>query len=106
MRDAGAGAAAVLEDGGLVGILTERDLLRSIADGLDPQATRVDQAMTAEPTTIERGAIVALAAGRMVELAIRHLPVVEHGRLVGMLSARDIVTGDARFAESLAYEPW
>jgi CBS domain-containing protein len=41
----------------------------------------------------------------MVELRVRHLPVVDHGRLVGMLWARDIVTSDARFAESLAYEP-
>lgn len=106
MRDAGAGAAAILEDGRLVGILTERDLLRALADGLDPQATRAAQTMTAQPTTIEPGAIIAIAAGRMVDLAARHLPVVDQGRLVGMLSARDIVTSSARYAESLAYEPW
>jgi CBS domain-containing protein len=106
MRDAGVGAAAILEDGRLIGILTERDLLRAIADGVDPQATRVAQRMTARPIPIAPGATVALAAGRMVELAVRHLPVVDHDQLVGMLSARDIVTSGARYAQSLAYEPW
>jgi CBS domain-containing protein len=106
MRDAGVGAAAILEDGRLVGILTERDLLRAIADGFDPQATRVAQRMTAQPTAIAPDATVALAAGRMVELVVRHLPVVDHDQLVGMLSARDIVTSGARYAQSLAYEPW
>ena len=106
MRDAGAGAAAILENGSLVGILTERDLLRSIADGLDPLVTPAARTMTARPTTIKPGAIAALAASRMVELAVRHLPVVDKGQLVGMLSARDIVTSGARYAESLAYEPW
>jgi CBS domain-containing protein len=106
MRDGAAGAAAVLEAGRLAGILTERDLLRAIADGLDPLATRVAQVMTPHPVGIESGASVSVAASRMVELVVRHLPVVNQGQLIGMISARDIVTSGARYAASLAYEPW
>jgi CBS domain-containing protein len=106
MRDGAAGAAAVLEAGRLAGILTERDLLRAIADGLDPLATRVAEVMTPQPVGIEPGASVSVAASRMVELVVRHLPVVNQGQLVGMISARDIVTSGARYAASLAYEPW
>jgi CBS domain-containing protein len=106
MRDGAAGAAAVLEAGRLAGILTERDLLRAIAEGLDPLATRVAQVMTPHPVDIEPGASVSQAASRMVELVVRHLPVVKQGQLVGMISARDIVISGARYAASLAYEPW
>jgi CBS domain-containing protein len=106
MRDGSAGAAAVIQAGHLAGILTERDLLRAIADGLDPLATQVEQVMTPHPVGIDPGASVSLAASRMVELVVRHLPVVERGQLVGMISARDIVTSGARYAASLAYEPW
>jgi CBS domain-containing protein len=106
MKDAGAGAAAVLDGGRLVGILTERDLLRAIVDGLDPLASRVTQVMTAEPVTIEPGVSISEAASLMVKLAVRHLPVVHDGHLDGMVSARDIVTSGARYAASLAYEPW
>jgi CBS domain-containing protein len=73
----------VLEAGRLAGILTERDLLRAMADGLDPLATRVAQVMTPQPVGIEPGASVSVAASRIVELLVHHLPVVNQGELVG-----------------------
>ena len=106
MKDGAAGAAAVLDGDRLAGILTERDLLRAIADGLDPFATRVAEVMTPEPVTIEPRVPISEAGSLMVKLVVRHLPVVDDGRLVGMVSARDIVASGARYAASLAYEPW
>lgn len=78
-------------DGALAGIFTERDLLvRVVAPGRDPAVTPVAEVMTREPETIDAEASVREAVRRMDEGAFRHLPVVEDGRVVGVLSARDI----------------
>jgi CBS domain-containing protein len=84
-------ALAVLDDDAIVGIITERDLLRAIADGRDPDVTHVSQYMTHEPRTIEAHRLVAEAAEIMVRHRVRHLPVTDKGRLVGFLSARDLL---------------
>jgi CBS domain-containing protein len=85
------GALAVLDDGELAGILTERDLARAVADGVDPAATPVADYLSAEPasTTLDQDA--EEVARRMLELGVRHLPTVEAGRVVGMLSVRDLL---------------
>jgi CBS domain-containing protein len=84
-------ALAVLDGQAIIGIFTERDLLRSIADGRDPGATHVSEYMTHSPRTIEAGELVAKAAEIMVKHRMRHLPVTDKGRLIGFLSARDVV---------------
>jgi CBS domain-containing protein len=89
-------ALAVLDDEAIVGILTERDLLRAIADGRDPAATHISQYMTSSPRTIEAAEPAAQAAATMVRHRVRHLPVTDKGRLIGFLSARDL----------LALTPW
>ena len=98
LRDAAAGmranrisALAVLDGQAIVGIFTERDLLRAIADGRDPGATHVTEYMTQTPLTIEADELVAKAAELMVKHRVRHLPVTDEERLVGFLSARDVV---------------
>ena len=77
-------------EGGLAGIITERDVLKTIATGLDPAATTVRNVMGSEPITIHPRATLREAAAVMTEHWIRHLPVLDDGKLVGMISQRDL----------------
>jgi CBS domain-containing protein len=75
----------------LRGIFTERDLLvRVVAAGLDPSRTPVGEVMTADPDTIDGSAPVVEAIRRMDECSYRHMPVVDGGRVVGVVSWRDL----------------
>jgi CBS domain-containing protein len=105
MRTSRVGAATVMEDERLVGILTERDLLRALADGLSPRDTPASACMTADPQTIAPDAEAEEAAERMIDLGVRHLPVVEDGRVVGIISARNLLHLK-RPRQLLSYEPW
>jgi CBS domain-containing protein len=84
------GAVLVFDDGGLCGILTERDVLRAVADGID-DATLVRDRMTANPETLDAGDTTQHAAVLMIHGGFRHLPVVEQGEVVGVLSIRDLM---------------
>ena len=108
MRDRGVGAVAIMEEERLVGIITERDLMRAIADGLSPRVTPASAYMTRGPLTIGPDDEVHEAAAQMSANRIRHLPVIEQGRVVGFLSARDIlrIQDSCRDLAELAYEPW
>jgi len=91
MRLEDCGSAAVMLEGRLLGIVTERDLVQAIADGIDPQVTTAGRFMSADPTTASPGDDVAVVAMRMIALGIRHLPVVDTaGAPIGMLSARGL----------------
>jgi CBS domain-containing protein len=91
MRVEDCGSAAVLRDGKLAGIITERDLVQAIADGVDPRATSAGLFMSPDPITANPHDDVALTAMRMIALGIRHLPVLDaEGVPVGMLSARGL----------------
>jgi CBS domain-containing protein len=90
MVDRNVGAALVLDDGRLAGILTERDVLRAVARGLG-DSMRVGDCMTARPETIAPDDTTAHAAVLMLHGGFRHLPVVEGDDLVGVISIRDLV---------------
>ena len=90
-------ALPVLEGGELIGILTERDVVQAVADERDPTTTAVAECMTPRPVTIAPDAEVSDAARAMLEIGARHLPVLDGGRLVGMLSARDLLEADAEW---------
>ncbi len=83
------GAMMVVDGERLVGIFTERDLLsRVVAAGLDPGATRLEAVMTRDPHTLDPDTPFGYALVLMNDKGFRHLPVVEAGKAVGMISAR------------------
>jgi len=90
MREAKVGAIMVVGDSRLVGIFTERDALyRVLAAAKDPQRTTLGEVMTAEPTAITADMPFGHALHMMYERGFRHVPVVENGLPIGMVSARD-----------------
>ncbi len=84
------GAVMVMEDERLVGILTERDVLRAVAGGLD-DTTLVSDCMTRDPDTLESDESTRQAATLMIHGGFRHLPIMEDDEIVGMLSIRDLM---------------
>lgn len=83
------GSLLVLEGEKLVGIITERDVLRAVATGT-PLDTPVSELMSRDLITVEPGTSLREAARIMTEKWIRHLPVLEAGHLVGVVSQRDL----------------
>jgi CBS domain-containing protein len=91
MAEACCSSILICDGDRLVGIFTERDLLvRVVAADLEPRATRLHEVMTAGPDTIEAGAPVIEAIRRMDEFSYRHMPVVDDGRVIGVVSWRDL----------------
>ncbi len=85
------GSLLVIDDDRLTGIITERDLLRAVALGVDLSAATVNEAMTVEVFTVPPDMSLREAAREMASRWIRHLPVVEEdGRLLGVVSMRDV----------------
>jgi CBS domain-containing protein len=90
MKEHDVGALMIVDAGRLTGIFTERDaLFRVVAEARDPQATRVAEVMTTKPQTITPDEAVGHALLMMYEGGFRHVPVVERGKPIGMISARD-----------------
>jgi len=93
MRMNDSDSVAVMSDGKLVGIVTERDLVAAIADGVNPIEARAEVVMSADPATVGQDEEVAVVAMKMMRLGIRHLPVLDRaGQPIGLLSARDLVS--------------
>jgi len=91
MRKHGHGSASVVTAGEPPGIITERDLLRAVADGADMQTARVARYMTPKAVTVTPAWHVVDAARMMIERHFRHLVVVdESGAVLGVLSIRDM----------------
>jgi len=84
------GSLLVVDGERLAGIVTERDLLRAVALGADPATATVDEAMTTEVFTVPPDMSLLDAAREMATRWIRHLPVEDGGRLVGLVSMRDV----------------
>lgn len=84
------GSLAVLRDDELVGIVTERDLMRELAEENGARRT-VGDAMTPNPDSLAPDIEVEDAADWMMGAGYRHLPVVDGGKLVGMLSIKDVL---------------
>jgi CBS domain-containing protein len=85
------GSAVVMDGTWLVGMFTERDVLRAASAGADPTAAKVREWMTGEPVTATPATDAEEAAELMMAQGFRHLPVVEGNALVGIVSLRDIL---------------
>jgi len=90
MVDRDVGAVLVMEDQHLVGILTERDVLRAVAAGIEAE-TVVSDHMTRDPETMSPDDTTQHAAVLMIHGGFRHMPLVEGDEVVGMLSIRDLM---------------
>jgi CBS domain-containing protein len=96
------GAILVVEDNNLIGIFTERDvLIRVVARGLDAQATRLADVMTRAPRTVDPDKPFGYALLVMHETGFRHLPVVQDGKLIGIVSSRSAMDPEL---EEFAFE--
>jgi CBS domain-containing protein len=90
MVDRDVGAVLVMEGGELSGILTERDVLRAVAAGIEAETVVADW-MTRDPETMGPDDTTQHAAVLMIHGGFRHLPLVEGSDVVGMLSIRDLM---------------
>jgi CBS domain-containing protein len=93
MRAEDCDSLAITSGKRLLGIITEHDLVRAIADGVDPQQAKADMFMSADPVTVTADEDVSVVAMKMMALGIRHLPVVnDAGMPIWMISGRDLVS--------------
>lgn len=95
MAERGVGAILIVQDGNLVGIFTERDIVfRVVARGLETASTRLRDVMTPDPKTIAPDKPYGVAMLTMHENGFRHLPVVEKNVPVGIVSSRSALDPD------------
>lgn len=96
MSDRNIGAIAILDAGRLVGIFSERDVLtRIVAEGRNPESTSVSSVMSKEIVAASPDDDVPDALQKMHDCKCRHLPVIDSGNLVGMVSIRDLLQVEA-----------
>jgi CBS domain-containing protein len=96
MVSAGVGSAVVMQGSFLVGILTERDVLKAAASGADLSASGVSEWMTPDPQTATPGTSAEDAAQIMLLNGFRHLPVVDGRTVCGVVSLRDLFAARIR----------
>jgi CBS domain-containing protein len=92
LNQRGVGALVVLEAAQVAGIVSERDVVRALAErGAQALAAPVSSCMTRDVLFAEPGEMVDSLLGRMTDRRVRHLPVVQNGRLIGIVSIGDLV---------------
>jgi len=90
MKERRVGAVLIVDDGKLAGVFTERDVMtRVVAEDREAHTTRLEEVMTRDPQTIHPDKPFPAALRIMHEGGFRHVPVVENGRVIGVISARD-----------------
>ena len=93
MREARHGCVLIADGSDLTGIFTERDLLtRVVQQGKEPANTTLSEVMTRRPFTLNPSDPPAFAIHRMVSEGLRHLPVIDQGRLLGFASVRNVLS--------------
>ena len=91
MSEAGHGSLGVVEGRRLVGVLTERDLVRAMAEGGEPEFEPVRKWMGRDPDSFSPSTDVVEAAQWILQSGYRHLPVMADGELLGIVSIRDLL---------------
>jgi CBS domain-containing protein len=92
LHEHGISSVVVRGSKGAAGIVTERDFVNLVADGQNPKTVKIDQRMTKDLAVVQSKTDIADAAKIMAERRIRHLPVVDRGKLVGIISIRDLTS--------------
>lgn len=101
LADQKIGAVPVVEDGQVIGIMSERDVIRAIRrDGAAILDWPVERVMTRPPITVEASISALSGLSLMTRRRIRHLPVMEEGRMIGFLSIGDLVKARMDLIES------
>jgi CBS domain-containing protein len=100
MVNARVGSAIVMQGSWLIGILSERDVLRAAASGKDLTASPASDWMTRDPTTATPATTTEEAAQTMLQGGFRHLPVVDGGQVKGVVSIRDLFAARIRRPKS------
>ena len=99
MVEQGVGAVVIMAGEKIEGIFTERDALkRVLAEGRDSDATTLAEVMTPEIVTLDPDAFALDALRLMTEVGIRHVPIVDQGKVIGMISLRDFVGAELQQA--------
>ena len=101
MHDNGTDCVLVVDDGRLVGIFTDRDAVLKVA-GRPLESRPIEELMTHDPVVLRHDDTIAVAINKMAVGGFRHIPIVEHGRPIGLVSARDVFR---HLAESLGWKP-
>ncbi|MBI3803656.1 MAG: CBS domain-containing protein [Nitrospirae bacterium] len=92
MESKGVGSVLIADEEGYAGIITDADIVRRVvAEGLDPETTPVEKVMTTPLLAIEADRSVVDANDIMDQERIRHLGVIEHGKIIGVISVRDLL---------------
>ncbi|MEV4104507.1 CBS domain-containing protein [Nonomuraea sp. NPDC049649] len=95
MTEKNVGALAVLDDGQITGLITERDIVRALATAEDPASVRAGEYASTYMRVAALHEDTHEVARRMLDYGIRHMPVDEGGRVVGMVSMRDLLAVEA-----------
>lgn len=98
------GSLIILEKEKIVGIITESDIIRKIvATGLEPSTTLIEETMTKGVVTVDADKDLGEACQMMVDHKIKRLPVLDNGKLVGILTTTDIIAVEPKLIENLAH---
>jgi len=96
------GSLVVLKENDIIGIITEGDIMESVAGDKDPDSTIIENIMSEKVLTVDPEDTIEDAADKMVQNKIKKLPVVEDGKLKGIITASDIVVVEPKLIESVA----
>lgn len=91
LADEEIGALVVFEPQGIAGVISERGIVRAVADGLDLSTTEVCEYMTEAPVVSDEDAVIGDAIAKMNDSSIRHVVVMSGRDVTGMISMRDVV---------------
>jgi CBS domain-containing protein len=96
------GSLVVVKDSGIAGIITEHNVLESVAAGRNPDETKIAEIMSPEVVTVAPDSTVEQAVDLMVQHKIKKLPVVDGDKLMGIITASDIIVVEPKLVASIA----
>jgi len=96
------GSLIILKDSEIMGIITDTDIVRALAKDMDADTTIMEEIMSKKVVTIEPEKTIEDAVDLMIKHKIKRLPVVEEGKIKGIITATDIIVVEPKLIESIA----